>query len=187
MAINNLQQQGRTATSNNNVECLRTLCNLQQQCCVSQDTMQPPTAMLSGLGLTPVHPKLHRHHTTQRNIPPGLLMLKTPRHTCPHLLVSLSLEGSGSVVLLQRLQHTHPRLHLVSRGGREEEGAALCVHLKHVRLGTAGEKEQRINDWLTVTQMTQGSTSSLATSDVCHQNFKSLSTVLTPILGCMCL
>ena len=48
------------------------------------------------------------------------------------------------VVLLECLQHAHPRLHLVLTGSREEEDTVWSVQLKHVGIcGAEREDEER--------------------------------------------
>lgn len=45
-----------------------------------------------------------------------------------------ALGGACPVVVLQRLQHADPGLHLVLRGSREHKDALSRVDLKHVRI-----------------------------------------------------
>ena len=49
----------------------------------------------------------------------------------------------GPVVVVQRLQHPHPGLHLVLRGRGQQEHSLGRMHRKHVRVQCPGREGER--------------------------------------------
>lgn len=53
------------------------------------------------------------------------------------LFISTKRAHRNFVVLFECLEHSYPRLHLILRGGREEEDTPLGVYLEHVRMNSS--------------------------------------------------